>query len=132
VQAVAARPLAPVKTGGLGQREVQRVARACSLGADPTRLWLELAVRVGLLGPGEDGQFRPTAWLKAWHAMEAADQRLHDSGDPAVLTGYLGKSTAFEDAIAEFSVAYADQNERDHTALLKAIRSGRIEARMAE
>ncbi len=54
------------------------------------------------------------------------------SGDPAVLTGYMGKSTAFEDAIADFSVAYAAQNEQDHAALLKAIRSGRIEARMAE
>jgi hypothetical protein len=54
------------------------------------------------------------------------------SGDPAVLTGYLGKSTAFEDAIAEFSVAYADQNERDHSLLLKAIRSGRLEATTAE
>jgi uncharacterized protein (DUF2252 family) len=50
------------------------------------------------------------------------------TGDSAVLTGYMGKSTAFEDAIADFSVAYADQNERDHAALLKAIRSGRIEA----
>ncbi len=54
------------------------------------------------------------------------------SGDSAVLTGYMGKSTAFEDAIADFSVAYADQNERDHAALLSAIRSGRIEARTAE
>jgi hypothetical protein len=54
------------------------------------------------------------------------------SGDTAILTGYMGKSTAFEDAIADFSVAYADQNERDHAALLKAIRSGRIEARTAE
>jgi hypothetical protein len=44
---------------------------------DPTRLWLELAVRIGLLGPGEDGQYRPTTWLKAWHAMEAADQWAH-------------------------------------------------------
>jgi uncharacterized protein (DUF2252 family) len=52
--------------------------------------------------------------------------------DPVVLTGYMGKSTAFEDAIADFSVAYADQNERDHAALLNAIRSGRIEARTAE
>ena len=54
------------------------------------------------------------------------------SGDAAVLTGYMGKSTAFEDALAEFSVAYADQNERDHAALMSAIRSGRVEARMAE
>jgi uncharacterized protein (DUF2252 family) len=51
------------------------------------------------------------------------------SGDPAVLTGYMGKSTAFEDVLADFSVAYADQNEQDHAALLKAIREGRIEAR---
>jgi uncharacterized protein (DUF2252 family) len=54
------------------------------------------------------------------------------TGDPALLTGYMGKSTAFEDAIADFSVAYAEQNERDHAALLKAIREGRIEARTAE
>jgi uncharacterized protein (DUF2252 family) len=50
------------------------------------------------------------------------------SADPAVLTGYLGKSTAFEDAIAEFSVAYADQNEKDHAALVQAVRDGQIEA----
>ena len=54
------------------------------------------------------------------------------SGDPAVLTGYMGKSTAFEDAIADFSVAYSDQNKQDHAALLKAIRAGRLEARTAE
>ncbi len=51
------------------------------------------------------------------------------SADPAVITGYMGKSTAFEDALADFSVAYADQNERDHAALVKAVREGRIEAR---
>jgi uncharacterized protein (DUF2252 family) len=51
------------------------------------------------------------------------------TSDPVVLTGYLGKSAVFEDAIADFSVAYALQNERDHGALLKAIRAGRIEAR---
>ena len=54
------------------------------------------------------------------------------SGDAAVLAGYMGKSTAFEDALADFGVAYADQNERDHAALLNAIRSGRVEARMTE
>jgi uncharacterized protein (DUF2252 family) len=50
--------------------------------------------------------------------------------DPLVITGYLGKSTVFEDALADFSVAYADQNERDHAALLAAVHSGRIEAQM--
>jgi len=50
------------------------------------------------------------------------------SVDAAVLTGYMGKGSAFDDAIADFSVLYADQNERDHAALLKAIRSGKVEA----
>jgi hypothetical protein len=44
----------------------------------------------------------------------------------------MGKSTAFEDALADFSVAYADQNERDHAALVKAVRSGRLEAHTEE
>jgi hypothetical protein len=51
------------------------------------------------------------------------------SGDTVVLSGYMGKSTTFEDALADFSEAYADQNERDHAALVAAVRSGRIEAR---
>ena len=52
------------------------------------------------------------------------------SGDAAVLTGYMGKSTSFEEALADFSVAYADQNERDHAALLEAIHAGRVEVDM--
>jgi len=54
------------------------------------------------------------------------------SSDPLVLTGYMGKSTAFEDAMADFGVAYAEQNERDHAALIAAIRSGRLEATQLE
>ncbi len=50
------------------------------------------------------------------------------SGDAAVLSGYMGKSTVFEDALADFSVAYADQNERDHANLVAAVRKGKIEA----
>lgn len=52
------------------------------------------------------------------------------SGDAAVLSGYMGKSTAFEDALADFSVSYADQNEQDHAALVQAVRDGRIEAQI--
>jgi len=50
------------------------------------------------------------------------------SGDAVLLSAYLGKSDAFADAMASFSVAYADQNERDHAALVKAVRAGRVEA----
>jgi len=54
------------------------------------------------------------------------------STDAVVLSSYMGKSTAFDEALTDFSVAYADQNERDHDALLEAIRDGRVEANMEE
>jgi uncharacterized protein (DUF2252 family) len=50
------------------------------------------------------------------------------SGEAAAISGYLGKSDIFDKAIATFSIAYADQNERDHAALKRAIRDGRVEA----
>jgi uncharacterized protein (DUF2252 family) len=50
------------------------------------------------------------------------------SGDRIAIAGYLGKSGVFEEALAEFSAAYADQNELDHKALVGAIASGHIEA----
>jgi uncharacterized protein (DUF2252 family) len=50
------------------------------------------------------------------------------SGDAATLSGYLGKTDNFDQAIGEFALAYADQTERDHAALVAAERSGRIEA----
>jgi hypothetical protein len=49
------------------------------------------------------------------------------SGEAAVITGYLGDSDTFDTAIASFSAAYADQTERDHDALYKAARNGRLE-----
>ena len=54
------------------------------------------------------------------------------SGDAAMISGYLGKSDAFDKAIAAFSVAYADQNEKDHAALKRAIRDGKVEAVIEE
>ena len=45
-----------------------------------------------------------------------------------MITGYLGESDTFDKAIEEFSIAYADQSERDHEALVKAVRAGRLEA----
>ncbi len=50
------------------------------------------------------------------------------SGDAAVISGYLGKSDISDKAIAAFSIAYADQNEKDHTVLKRAIRDGKVEA----
>jgi hypothetical protein len=49
------------------------------------------------------------------------------SGDRIAIGAYLGKSDAFDRSVAEFSEAYADQNDRDYDALKDAAASGRIE-----
>jgi uncharacterized protein (DUF2252 family) len=49
-------------------------------------------------------------------------------GDRIAIAAYLGKSTRFDDAIADFAMTYADQNGRDHRALITAIGSGRVRA----
>jgi uncharacterized protein (DUF2252 family) len=50
------------------------------------------------------------------------------SGDRVEIAAYLGAGDSFDRAIAGFAEAYADQNARDHAALLAAIDSGRVEA----
>jgi hypothetical protein len=40
----------------------------------------------------------------------------------------MGKGDEFHKALAEFSIWHADQNEKDHDALKRAIRDGRVEA----
>jgi uncharacterized protein (DUF2252 family) len=50
------------------------------------------------------------------------------SGDPAVIAGYLGKNAAFDDALASFAMAYADQTVKDHAALVKAKGGAKAEA----
>jgi uncharacterized protein (DUF2252 family) len=51
------------------------------------------------------------------------------SGDRVALAAYLGTSAAFDKAIVAFSEDYADQNDLDHSELVRAIDDGRIEAR---
>jgi len=50
------------------------------------------------------------------------------SGDRIAIAAYLGGSDSFDRAIAMFSEAYADQNERDYAALQLAVEAGRITA----
>jgi uncharacterized protein (DUF2252 family) len=50
------------------------------------------------------------------------------SGCSATLSGYMGKSDTFDRAMAAFSLAYADQNEKDHAALDRAVRKGKVKA----
>ncbi|WP_381793152.1 DUF2252 domain-containing protein [Streptomyces niveus] len=50
------------------------------------------------------------------------------SGDRIAIAAYLGGGPAFDEALIEFAEAYADQNERDHAALVAAVKSGRVKA----
>jgi uncharacterized protein (DUF2252 family) len=50
------------------------------------------------------------------------------TGDPVALAGYIGKGPAFTAAVSRFANKYANQNERDHTQLVRAIDSGAVES----
>ncbi len=75
--------------------------------------------------------FTPAVMTRYAEACAWALARAHArSGDPSAISGYLGKSDEFDKAIAKFSVAYADQSERDHAVLRKAVQDGRVEVVM--
>jgi uncharacterized protein (DUF2252 family) len=70
--------------------------------------------------PGFDAYARMCGWtLARAHAR---------SGDRIAISSYMGKRDIFDSAVADFSAAYADQNERDYNALVEAVKSGRIKA----
>ena len=50
------------------------------------------------------------------------------SGDRIAIAAYLGGSDVFDQATTRFAAAYADQNERDHQALVDAVALGRLTA----
>ncbi len=62
--------------------------------------------------------------LCAW-ALAKAHAR---SGDAAKISGYMGVNAVFDEAICEFAVEYADQNQRDYRLFVKAVREGQIKA----
>jgi uncharacterized protein (DUF2252 family) len=70
------------------------------------------------------GEMRRFAELTGWTLARAHAR----SGDAEAIAGYLGSGEVFDEAIATFATAYANQNERDHERFVRAIRSGRIEA----
>ena len=50
------------------------------------------------------------------------------TGHPSTIASYLGEDDAVAQAMASFAETYADQSERDHAALLAAIKSGKVSA----
>jgi uncharacterized protein (DUF2252 family) len=50
------------------------------------------------------------------------------TGDPVAIAAYMGKGPKFTAAIGRFARRYADQNERDHAQLVRAIAAGTVES----
>jgi uncharacterized protein (DUF2252 family) len=119
-----------------GQRVVlgQRLLQSSSdifLGWVRSQLGYDFYVRqlrdMKMTGPIEGAtaeQIKLYAELCGWTLARAHAK----AGDSATISGYLGKGAQFDEALAEFAVAYADQNERDYEALVAAERTGRIQA----
>ena len=72
----------------------------------------------------DEDQFMRYAQVTGWTLARAHAR----SGKAPEIRGYLGKKDVFDDAMVKFATDYTDQTERDHDALVKAIRSGRIKA----
>jgi hypothetical protein len=86
------------------------------------QLWdWKLGAEVELMSPE---RFTVYVTLCAWTLARAHAR----SGDRIAIAAYLGSGSAFDRAIAAFAEAYADQNERDHAALVEAVREGRVTA----
>jgi len=82
---------------------------------------IKISVRVETFGAREMDLY--ASWCGRALALSHAR-----SGCSITLSGYMGKNDTFDRAITAFSMAYADQNERDHTALARAVRKGKVKA----
>jgi uncharacterized protein (DUF2252 family) len=74
----------------------------------------------------------PALYLQRYAALcGAVLARAHArSGDAAIIAGYLGRSNQFDEALVEFAVRYADQNDADFTVFKQAIEERRLEFRI--
>lgn len=70
------------------------------------------------------GSFHVYAQLCGWTLARGHAR----SGDAVAIGAYLGSGDVFDKAMVAFARSYADQNELDHQALVKAIDQGRMEA----
>ncbi len=67
------RPATVRKAGGVGAREIRRLAKVLGDSEDVTRLWLELAAAANLIRPGRAG-VKPTSGYDEWRVSEPAAQ----------------------------------------------------------
>jgi uncharacterized protein (DUF2252 family) len=82
----------------------------------------KLSLEIGRMAPD---WLRKYASLCGWTLARAHAR----TGDRFAMAGYLGSSEVFDEAIADFAGSYADQNERDHSELGRAVKAGRVVAK---
>ena len=80
---VAAEPVALLKAGGVGAREMKRLGKVARIDAARVRLWLHLGEAAGLIGAGE-GEVMATALYDEWSAAEPPQRFL------ILVNGWLG------------------------------------------
>jgi uncharacterized protein (DUF2252 family) len=74
-------------------------------------------------------EFKPAKMVIFGEWCGATLARAHArSGEPAIISGYLGKSDVFDRAIADFAIAYANQVLEDYERFVQSVRDGRLEA----
>src|SRR5499427_1850106 len=102
----------------------------------------------GLLAPAKDYYVRQLRDMKGSMSVTLMDPdqlsyygrlcgwalaRAHArTGRATVISGYLGGGEDFDQAVADFAVAYADQNERDYRRLIKAVSDARVLATVGQ
>jgi len=86
---------------------------------------IKISIRVETFGVDEMNLY--ATWCGRALALSHAR-----SGCSPMLSGYMGKSDVFDQAIADFSIAYAAQNEKDHAALERAVKQGKVKALFEE
>lgn len=84
----------------------------------------KLSVEIETMG---HGLLRAYGALCGWTLARAHAR----TGDRIAIASYLGAGGVFDQAIVDFSEAYADQNERDYQSLVEAVQSGRVQAKSA-
>ncbi|HET9253350.1 MAG TPA: DUF2252 domain-containing protein [Candidatus Eisenbacteria bacterium] len=138
VKEAAASVLEPYAGASRHQNHGQRVVYGCHLMQSASDLFLgwtegqrgrhfyirqlrdvKIGAMVETFGPQT---LREYADVCGW-ALARAHAR---SGDPCGIAGYLGKGDVFDQAVADFSMTYADQVERDYQVLTKAVRAGKL------
>ncbi|MGW3632722.1 DUF2252 domain-containing protein [Streptomyces sp. NPDC005122] len=83
-------------------------------------------------GIAEPGSMVPAGMRAFGELCGATLARAHArSGDRIAIAAYLGAGDVFDRALVTFAERYADQNERDHQALVDAVRTGRVTAEAA-